>query len=88
MAKPVHVVKEIPVGWSFKSAPSSKYETAYLDGCFIGFREIGSTQIAVQRCDECHKENHALSVLSGICCWCGWDANTFTEGDGLHREGE
>jgi ribosomal protein L37E len=30
---------------------------------------------ALVRCPECHKENYALSVLSGICAWCGFNIN-------------
>ncbi len=27
------------------------------------------------RCPKCKMENYAFSVTSGICCWCGWNAN-------------
>lgn len=27
------------------------------------------------RCPKCDRENYALSVSSGRCCWCGFDAN-------------
>lgn len=27
------------------------------------------------RCPECGRENYAMSVSSGICAWCGYDAN-------------
>ncbi len=27
------------------------------------------------RCPKCKKENYALQVSSGICAWCGYDAN-------------
>lgn len=30
---------------------------------------------ALVRCPDCHKENYALNVLSGICSWCGFDIN-------------
>lgn len=26
----------------------------------------------VVRCRECKRENYALAVASGRCCWCGW----------------
>jgi ribosomal protein L37E len=25
------------------------------------------------RCPKCGKENYALAVASGRCCWCGFD---------------
>lgn len=27
------------------------------------------------RCPKCKRENYAMSVSSGICAWCGYDAN-------------
>lgn len=27
------------------------------------------------RCFECGKENYAPAVTSGMCAWCGYDAN-------------
>ncbi len=27
------------------------------------------------KCPKCHKENYAPAVSSGICAWCGYDAN-------------
>ena len=27
------------------------------------------------RCPKCHKENWSGAVSSGVCCWCGFDAN-------------
>lgn len=27
------------------------------------------------RCPKCKKENHAMAVSSGVCCWCRYDAN-------------
>lgn len=33
-------------------------------------------KIGMIRCFECGKENYAMSVASGICAWCGHDANT------------
>ena len=27
------------------------------------------------RCPKCNRENYAISVSSGVCCWCGYDAN-------------
>ena len=31
------------------------------------------------RCHECGSENYSLSVSSGICWWCGHDANAVPE---------
>lgn len=36
---------------------------------------------AMTRCPKCQRENYALNVLSGICTWCGHDANMKDEGD-------
>lgn len=33
------------------------------------------------RCPECHKENWAPSVASGVCAWCGYDANRKEKND-------
>lgn len=30
---------------------------------------------ALVRCEECHNENYAINVLTGICTWCGYDIN-------------
>ena len=30
---------------------------------------------ALVRCEDCHKENYALNVLSGYCTWCGFNIN-------------
>lgn len=27
-------------------------------------------------CPKCGRENYALSVADGICCWCGFDGHT------------
>lgn len=32
-----------------------------------------SDTILLIRCPKCHKENYALAVADGICCWCGFD---------------
>lgn len=31
--------------------------------------------LAMSRCPVCEKENYAFNVLSGVCTWCGYDAN-------------
>lgn len=33
-------------------------------------------KIALERCPRCGRENYIMNVLSGICTWCGFDANT------------
>ena len=25
------------------------------------------------RCPKCNRENYAIAVASGCCCWCGFD---------------
>jgi hypothetical protein len=37
--------------------------------------ETGSVYLV--RCPKCKKENYALAVTSGTCCWCGFDINRF-----------
>jgi ribosomal protein S27E len=32
-------------------------------------------QFHLVKCPECKQENYAISVHSGICAWCGYDAN-------------
>jgi len=29
-------------------------------------------KLYVVRCPECKRENYALAVAGGRCCWCGW----------------
>lgn len=29
----------------------------------------------LERCPKCGRENYALAVVQGICCWCGFNAN-------------
>ena len=31
--------------------------------------------ILLMRCPKCDRENYALAVADGVCCWCGYDAN-------------
>lgn len=37
------------------------------------FEADGKTYLV--RCPKCKRENYAMSVSSGICAWCGYDAN-------------
>lgn len=37
------------------------------------FYENGQAYLV--RCPKCGRENYALNVASGICTWCGYDAN-------------
>lgn len=32
-------------------------------------------KIFLERCFQCGRENYAMAVASGICVWCGFDAN-------------
>jgi hypothetical protein len=32
-------------------------------------------KIYLVRCPVCKTENYAMNVATGICTWCGWDAN-------------
>lgn len=31
------------------------------------------------RCPKCNRENYCMAVLSGICAWCGYNANQDNE---------
>jgi ribosomal protein L37E len=31
--------------------------------------------LALIKCPECNRENYAMSVIIGICAWCGFDIN-------------
>lgn len=37
------------------------------------FEADGSIYLII--CPKCNKENYATAVSSGICVWCGYDAN-------------
>lgn len=37
------------------------------------FEANGKTYLV--HCPKCGRENWAMSVSSGVCCWCGYDAN-------------
>jgi len=37
------------------------------------FEANGKTYLV--RCPKCKRENYAMSVSSGICAWCGYNAN-------------
>ncbi len=39
------------------------------------FKLDNSDKKALVRCPECHRENYALNVLSGVCTWCGFNIN-------------
>lgn len=46
------------------------------------------------RCHDCGRENWMLSVISGICCWCGYNDNERKEeadgrgvSSGSHHDG-
>jgi len=40
----------------------------------VGF-VLENGRLALTSCPECHKENYAFNVLSGLCTWCGFDVN-------------
>lgn len=44
------------------------------------FKANGKTYLV--RCPKCKKENYAMAVSSGVCCWCGYDANKDRGEDG------
>jgi len=44
-----------------------------------GFLDSTGKKIYMVRCFECGKENYAMSVSSGLCAFCGYDANAKKE---------
>ena len=32
-------------------------------------------KVCMERCFKCGQENYAMAVMSGLCAWCGFDAN-------------
>lgn len=38
-------------------------------------------KVYLVRCPKCKKENWAPNVASGVCAWCGYDANRKEEDD-------
>lgn len=43
----------------------------FMEENFIG----DDGRIFLVRCPKCKKENWAPAVASGVCAWCGYDAN-------------
>lgn len=39
-----------------------------------GYLKDDGTQGLI-RCHDCGRENYSMSVHSGVCAWCGFDAN-------------
>ena len=33
------------------------------------------SKLYMVRCPRCNMENYAMNVASGVCTWCGYDAN-------------
>lgn len=44
----------------------------------FGFRDQKTGRFGLIRCPHCNRENYAMSVIDGVCCWCGFDANKQT----------
>lgn len=42
-----------------------------LEDCRENFRDKDGKPFVV-RCPQCLRENWAMAVASGQCCWCGW----------------
>lgn len=34
----------------------------------------GNNKVYLTRCPECERENYAIAVATGQCCWCGYKA--------------
>lgn len=46
--------------------------TPFIRSSYVYKTENG---IYLERCPDCGRENYAPAVASGICSWCGYDAN-------------
>lgn len=47
-------------------------KTIYREG---GIDVLENGKILLIRCTECKRENYALSVIDGVCAWCGYNAH-------------
>ena len=49
----------------------------FLDGKNVGGGFIGKKDgdFGLQKCPACGERNYAITVMTGICAWCGFDAN-------------
>ena len=36
---------------------------------------ISKGNVYLVRCPKCGRENYALNVATGVCTWCGYNAN-------------
>jgi len=64
-----------------KTSDSYDYDNVDMHGKSKGFGYRGKSdgKIGLIRCPDCGKENYSMSVATGICCWCGWDANKYNK---------
>ena len=45
------------------------------EGGGSGYRSKKDGKICILKCPACKKENYAMAVSSGQCCWCGFTAD-------------
>lgn len=50
-----------------------------------GFMWQHEGRIYMVRCPKCGRENYAPNVATGICTWCGYDANKHAEELGFNN---
>ena len=62
-----------------KNPPDYGHDDLLYNGKVIGFVGRADGAKCLEKCPKCGHENYALSVLSGICAWCGWDVNSVDE---------
>ncbi len=55
--------------------PGHDHRKVEINGQHVGFSSLNSDEIRLEKCFKCSRNNYALSIMSGVCCWCGWDAN-------------
>ena len=64
-----------------KNPPEYDHDAVYADGRRVGFVGRANGRVGLERCPVCGEENYALSVLSGKCCWCGFDLKSRYDAD-------
>lgn len=70
----------MPIMFSIRKTPASHdSDDLIMEGMFKGFGYVSKKdgKIGLIRCPKCGRENYAMSVASGQCSWCGWQANKY-----------
>ncbi len=68
-----HVIEPV---WSREESIRKGYDHIPVrigSGRGYGYIGLESGAVGLTRCPVCERENHAMSVSYGQCCWCGWE---------------